>query len=365
MDPRPGDGAGGGATFASSASPSAPESPSPPARWFRRGPGRLLTAAFAAVMGLLGLVLEPLQRVVGVRGMAYLFLLPNLIIFGLFILFPMVLNVHYALTGGTELYPQDRPFVGTQNFETLLSCSDYLDPNSCREDLFWRAARNTGLFVTLQVGGLVLLSLVTALVLNGRIVARGFFRSVFFYPVLLSPVVVALVWKWILQRDGLLNGILVGLGLERVPFLLDGSWAMFWIIVVTIWANMGFYTLILLAGLQAIPNALYDAGAIDGTGPWQRFRYITLPLLMPNVLVVMVLALIRAVQTFDEVFVLTGGGPGSATLLIVQYIYETGFATQIQRFGLAAAASVTLGVVLLILTLIQLRVGGRGESHLA
>jgi alpha-1,4-digalacturonate transport system permease protein len=212
---------------------------------------------------------------------------------------------------------------------------------------------------------MVLISLATALVLNRRIVARGFFRSVFFYPVLLSPVVVALIWKWILQRDGVLNALLIWLGLEPVQFLLSGSWAMAWVIIVSVWANMGFYTLILLAGLQSIPAELYDAAAIDGTSPSQRFWYVTLPLLMPTMMVVLILALIRAVQMFDEVYVLTGGGPGTATFLLVQYIYTTGFATQIPRFGMAAAASVTLGAVLLIATLIQLRLGRGSERHLA
>jgi len=212
---------------------------------------------------------------------------------------------------------------------------------------------------------MILISLTTALVLNRKIVARGFFRSVYFYPVLLSPVVVALIWKWILQRDGLLNALLVGLGQEPVQFLLSGTWAMAWIIIISIWAEMGFYTLILLAGLQSIPSELYDAGAVDGTSSTQRFRHITLPLLMPTMMVVLILALIRSVQQFDKVFVLTGGGPGTATFLLVQYIYSTGFATQIPRFGMAAAASVTLGAVLLIATIIQLRLGRSSERHLA
>lgn len=331
----------------------------------QRLPGRAAFGVFAAVMSVLGWIIEPIQRLIGVRRMAWIFLLPNLLIFGIFILFPMAMNFYYAFTGGTALYPQDRPFVGTQNFEQIYACENYLDPSSCREDLFWRAVRNSGTFVSVHVVGLVFFALVTALVLNARIRWRGFFRSVYFYPVLLSPVVVALVWKWILQRDGLLNGILVSLGFDRVLFLLNSDWAMFWIIVVTIWANMGFHTLILLAGLQSIPAELYEAAQIDGTGPVQSFWNITLPLLMPNVMVVLVLALIRAVQQFDLVYVLTGGGPGSATLLMVQYIYDVGFASQIQRFGLAAAASVTLGVVLLIATLIQLRLGRGSESHLA
>jgi alpha-1,4-digalacturonate transport system permease protein len=230
--------------------------------------------------------------------------------------------------------------------------------NSCQEDIFWRAVRNTVSFVIFQVAGTVLFSLTTALVLNRKIKARAFFRSVFFYPVLLSPVVVGLIWKWILQTEGgLLNTLLIELGGENVGWLVQANWARFWSVFVTVWALMGFYTLILLAGLQSIPPELYEASAIDGANSVQDFRFITLPLLMPTMFVVLVLSLIRAVQVFDQVFVLTGGGPGTATHYMVQYIYNTGFSNQIQIFGLAAAASVFLGVVLLILTLFQLRMG--------
>lgn len=320
---------------------------------------------YAAVMNVAGLVMEPLQRLLGVRRMPHVFLLPNLLIFGLFILFPMALNVYYSTTGGTNLFPRDRPYVGAENYERLFDCENFLKPNSCTEDRFWRAVRNTGLFVVGQVAGMVIISLVTALVLNRKIAARGFFRSVYFYPVLLSPVVVALIWKWILQRDGVINALLISLGMEPIQFLLNANWSLVWIIIVSIWAHMGFYTLILLAGLQSIPLELYDASSIDGANDMQAFRNVTLPLLMPTMMVVLVLALIRAVQMFDEVYVLTGGGPGTATMLMVQYIYTTGFASQLQRFGLAAAASVVLGAVLLVATLAQLRVGRGTEGHLA
>lgn len=316
-----------------------------------------------AVLGLIDFVLTPLQKRLGSDNMGYIFILPNLIIFGIFVLFPMILNFYYSMTGGTELFPQDRPFVGLENFQTLFDCENFLEPNSCQEDLFWRAVYNTLQFVILQVAGMVLFSLITALILNRKIVARGFFRSVFFYPVLLSPVVVALIWKWILQREGLLNGIIEGFGGELIPFFLNPTWAMFWVIFVTIWATMGFYTLILLAGLQSIPPELYEASSIDGANTWQDFRFVTLPLLMPTMFVVLVLALIRAVQMFDLVFVLTGGGPGTRTQLMVQYIYSTGFSNQIQLFGLSAAASVVLGGSLLVLTLLQLKLGN--DSSLA
>ena len=131
---------------------------------------------------------------------------------------------------------------------------------------------------------------------------------------------------------------------------------MFWAVCVSIWAHMGFYTLILLAGLQAIQPDLYEAAEMDGTSKERVFWRITLPLLWPNLLVVVVLALIKGVQVFDEVFVLTGGGPGTATQFIVQYIYNTGFTEQVQNFGLASAASIVLGVILFVLTMLQLAV---------
>jgi alpha-1,4-digalacturonate transport system permease protein len=323
---------------------------------------RLLSAVFGGIINVVDWIMHPLQDRVGVRGMAYIFVLPNLLIFGIFILLPMLLNFYYAFTGSTELFPQNRPFVGLENLNTLFTCQNFLDPNSCREDLFWRAVYNTLGYVTLQVGTMVVLSLITALALNAQIVARGFFRSVFFYPVLLSPVVVAVIWRWILQQDGLLNGIIVSLGGERVSFLTSAAWAQTWVIVISVWAQMGFFTLILLAGLQAIPGEFYEAAQIDGASRWQSFWQVTLPLLMPTMVVVLVLALIRAVQVFDQVFPFTGGGPGTATQYMVQYIYQTGFSNQTKEYGLAAAASLVMAMFLLVLTAIQLRMGRRNEA---
>ncbi len=318
-------------------------------------------AVFATVMRALEPPFAWLQRRVGIRGMAYVFVLPNLAVFGIFVALPMALNVWYALSGSNRLMLGERPFVGVDNFASLLTCRDYLDPNSCVQDRFWRAIHNTLAFVALQVAAMVALSLVAALILNGRIVARGFFRAVFFFPVLLSPVVVALIWKWILQRDGLLNAVVVAMGGDKIAFLHDASWSFFWTVFVSVWAHMGFYTLILLAGLQSIPADLYEAAEMDGTSRRRVFLRITLPLLMPTLMVVLVLSLIRAVQAFDEIYVLTGGGPGTATQYIVQFIYETAFANQIHLLGLAAAASILVGGVLMLLTLLQLRVTYHGK----
>lgn len=340
-----------------------------PVRWLsvrgaKRLPGHLFFLVWSALMNTLDLFLGRLQRLIGMQRMGYIFLIPNMLIFSTFVLFPMLLNFYYSGTSGVALFPQDRTWSGLDNYRTLFNCGNYLQPNTCAEDFFWRAVQNTVVFVVLQVGGMVLLALLTALILNREIVGRGFFRSVFFYPVLLSPVVVGFIWRFILQRNGLLDGLLgmVDPGRPAAVPLSTADGARAWAILVSIWAQMGFFMLILLAGLQSIPASLYEAGEIDGTNRWQAFRFITLPLLMPTMFVVLVLALIRAVQVFDQVFVLTQGGPGTATKYMVQYIYETAFRNQPPRRGLAASASVLMGGVLLIFTLIQLWMGRRTEA---
>ena len=301
-----------------------------------------------------------IQKFTGVTGMAYVFVAPNMIVFSVFVLFPMLFNFVYTFTGSDKLFLHQRPYVGAANLERLFDCGDFLRPATCDEDLFVAAALNTAGFVITQVAVMIAVSLLTAIVLNGRIRARGFFRSVFFYPVLLSPIVVAMIWRWMLQENGLFNAVVVGMGGEKLRFLTDRNWARFWVVMVSVWSLMGFYTLILLAGLQAIPADLYEAAAIDGASSWQAFRSITLPLLAPTMLVVIVLSTIRAVQIFDVVFAFTGGGPGSATLYIVHYIYNNGFASPFREFGLAAATSLVMAAVLILLTIIQIRIQGTG-----
>jgi alpha-1,4-digalacturonate transport system permease protein len=322
----------------------------------------LLTGLLALPMNAIGLVMDIIQRRIGIQRMAYIFVLPNMLLFATFSILPILGNFYYAFTGGTKVLPENRYFAGTANFEFLLQCNNYLEPSSCRADLFWRGLFNTGQYVVFAVGGILFFSLITAIILNRPIKGRGFFRGVFFYPTLLSSVVVALLWMWVLQRKGMLNAGLTGLGLEPVNFLLDAAWSRFWVVFIGVWSNVGFYTLIVLAGLQAIPATFYEAAKIDGAGPWASFRYITLPLVKPSLIVVFVLSFIRCVQVFDHVFVMTGGGPGSATQYIVQYIYNTGFSSDPQNLGVAAAASIILGLILLVLTLFQLKVTGSGEE---
>ena len=254
-----------------------------------------MLAIISPIMRIIEIPMLALQRLLGMNRIAWVFLLPNLVLFGLFAFLPVILNVSYATTGGDNVLLANRPDVGLRNFQTLTDCGSYLDPNTCREDKFWRAVWNTLWFVTLQVGFMVGFSLLTALILNRDIRARGFFRAVFFFPVLLSPVVVALIWKWILQRQGVLNAFLDWTGIGGVNWLVDAQWAFAWSIFISVWAHMGFYTLILLAGLQAIPRDVYEAATMDSASPWRTFTRITLPLLAPTMLVVLVLALLKGV----------------------------------------------------------------------
>jgi alpha-1,4-digalacturonate transport system permease protein len=169
--------------------------------------------------------LRMLQKLGGQNAMAAFFLAPNMAVFGIFVLFPLVVNFIYSMTGGTALFLPDRVFVGAGQYQRLLTCKNYLDSNSCTEDLFWTAVWNTMLFVVLQVALITLVALITALVLNRDLKARAFWRAVFFFPVLLSPVVVGLIWRWILQREGLLNLFMFEAGLDPVDWLVERNWA--------------------------------------------------------------------------------------------------------------------------------------------
>lgn len=331
----------------------------------RTGAVHRVGAILLAPLGLLARTFDPplryLQKLGGTNAMAAFFLAPNMLIFGVFVLFPLLVNIAYSMTGGNALFLTNREFVGMAQYQRLFDCGNYLDRATCREDLFWTAVWNTASFVVVQVALMIGVALVTALVLNRDLRARSFWRAVFFFPVLLSPVVVGLIWRWILQRQGLLNFGLYELGFAPVNWLVERNWAFAAAVGVSVWAHVGFYALILLAGLQAIPKDLYEAAEMDGTRPARMFWRITLPLLMPNLLVVLVLTLIRAVQIFDEVYVLTGGGPGTSTLFLTQYIYEVGFASFLRNPGLASAASILMGLVLIVLTLVQLGIVRRNS----
>ena len=390
----------------------------------RRHPFAVAWVAFADAVDV---PMRAIQRHIGANRMAYVFLVPNLLVFGLFSFWPMILNVYISFTGGSSTLLSQRPFVGLENYAELLACESIFTPKTCPVAgfSFWTGMWNTLLFALFQVPLMVLFALVTALVLNREIRARGFWRAVYFYPVMLSPVVVGIVWDWVLKRRGILNVLLGELttwwnaflagpfaaplhavvlalivvaiarpvarrfapGLPSLPVSMvagavgafvgaslalsgalatepyrpinwlvetNSAWPMFWVVFVYTWAHVGFYMLILLAGLQAIPKDLYEAAAMDGTPKARQFWRITLPLLTPTMLVVVVLSLIKAFQVFDEVYVLTGGGPGQATKMVIQHIYETAFTGDAKRYGVAAASSILVAGLILVLTLGQL-----------
>lgn len=276
----------------------------------------------------------------GLRLAPYLFLLPNMAIFGIFTIYPAINGVNISLYQS----PNGRVFrwVGTGNYEQILNSPE-----------FWRVARQTATYAVSYVVLSLVLATMAAVLVNQQRRGKAFFRASLFVPVLVSPVVVGLVFNWILQRQGgLLNNFLDTFGIGPVPWLVDGTFAMVSIIGVGVWTQLGFYMLILLAGLQGIDPALYEAARMDGATGWQQFWRITLPLLKPSALVVLILGTIHGFQAFDFIWTLTGGGPVGATTLIVQYIYENGFISPI-RYGTAAAGGVILFVVVFTLTLIN------------
>lgn len=311
-------------------------------------------------MGILGWPLEMAQRLAGATGLPYLFLLPNMIVFGLFTFAPFFINIGFAVTEGQSINFESRDFAGMTNADRLLgeTSPDTGLPN-LEDDKFLEAVADTFVFVIFQVPIMVLFALMTALALNRDIVGRGFWRSVFFYPVMLSPVVVGFLWTLILKRQGVLSMTLIDWGWisEPIQWLTDPSWTMFWSVFVYTWAHLGFYMLILLAGLQAIPKDLYEAARMDGTSEFRMLRRITLPLLMPTMLVVMVLALIKAFQAFEELYAMNVRWTS-----LVAYIFETsGLRGQptANGLGIAAMASLIVAGVLIVLSLVQVWLSSR------
>jgi alpha-1,4-digalacturonate transport system permease protein len=278
-----------------------------------------------------------------------MFLLPNLVVFTVFIVIPAFSNFYLSVFRTSPF--REPEFVGLANFIHILTV----------DDLFPRALRNLASFVVADVGLIVVLSVLLGVLLNQGVRGKGFFRSAFFFPVLLSPVVVALVWQWILHNQfGVLNAVLVALGGEGRPWLLRPNLARTWAVLVHVWATVGFFTLIILAGLQSIPASLYEAARVDGSSRFQDFRFITLPMLSSSIATVTILAMIRAFEIFDHVYILTGGGPGTSTMMVVQYVYRAAF--ELDQFGRAAAASLVLFVIILTLTIVQYILGRRKEA---
>jgi alpha-1,4-digalacturonate transport system permease protein len=283
------------------------------------------------------------------RWAPYLFVLPNMLIFGVFIIYPAINNFNISLYDSTN--GRTFRYVGTQNYSELFEDAE-----------FWAAARATAIFAVCFVVLCTVASIALALVLDKPLRGRGAFRAVFFLPVLLSPVVVGLVWGWIFERgNGLANTVLRGVGLGEAGWLVNGNLAMAVVVFVGLWTHVGFYTMIILAGLQGIDPVYHEAAMMDGASPWERLRHVTLPLLRPTTMVVVVLSTIAGFQAFDFIWTLTGGGPVGATTLMVQYVYQHAFQSPI-RYGLAAAGSVVLFCTIFGITLLNFLYNQRKAS---
>ena len=287
--------------------------------------------------------MNPLPRI----NPALWFIAPALSVIVVFFFLPVVAAFLLSFTD-FDIYALGNPdylrFVGFDNYLRL-----FQDP------LFWVALRNTLYFVL--VGGplSVGVSLGAALLINSRLVRfKGFFRAVFFLPVVTTLVAVAVVWRYLYHpRHGLFNYALGFLGIDPIDWLGDPAWAMPALILMAVWKNFGFNMIIFMAGLQSIPTHLYEAARIDGANAWQQFRYVTLPMLTPTFVFVTLITLIGYFQFFAEPYVMTQGGPAKSTLSIVLFMYEEGF--RWWRMGHAAAIAFVLFVIMLVATLVQLR----------
>lgn len=225
---------------------------------------------------------------------------------------------------------------------------------------FWRAVMNTFVFLSIHLPLQIASALALALALNRPLAFRSFWRAAFFLPVVISGAVVAILWSNLYATDvGLINGLLVRIGLNPVPWLTDPNTAMPAIAAMVTWKNVGFYVIIYLAGLQYIPRSCKEAIEIEGATTWQRFRHLTLPLLLPQTILVVTLSTINGFQLFIEPYVMTGGGPLRRTYSIVLYLYTNAFAYQ--KMGYAATIGVALAVIIGAVVFIQRRVIGKAE----
>lgn len=241
-------------------------------------------------------------------------------------------------------------FAGLDNVKLLL-----------HDGRFWRAVGNTFVFLAIHVPLQIVTALALALALNRPLALRAFWRSAFFLPVVISGAVVAILWSNLYATDvGLINRVLARLGIAPVPWLTDPLTAMPAIAVMVTWKNVGFYVIIYLAGLQYIPRSCQEAIEIEGATAWQRFRYLTLPSLLPQTILVLTLSTINGFQLFIEPYVMTGGGPLRKTYSIVLYLYTNAFAYQ--KMGYAATIGVALALIIGVVIFIQRRVFGRAEA---
>jgi multiple sugar transport system permease protein len=280
---------------------------------------------------------------------AYLFILPSLLGFVVFLVVPMVASLGISFYEWELLTPPK--FVGLKNFSSLLT-----------DRIFKDVLVNTVYYTFGLVPLNLVISLGLALWLNTRLRGLTLYRMAFFLPVVTVTVAVALIWRWMYEpRAGIIDTALRAVGLPGPTWLGDPNWAMPALIIMSVWKGFGYNMVLFLAGLQGIPVSIYEAATIDGAGAWQRFWRITLPLLSPTIFLAVVLTVISSFQVFDQALVMTNGGPANATNTIVLYIYQNGF--QFFRMGYASAIAWVLFAVIFIFTLAQMRLQGRWVQY--
>jgi multiple sugar transport system permease protein len=282
-------------------------------------------------------------------GVILLFLAPSLIPLLLFTVGPMVGSVGLSLVSWNLLKPP--VFVGLDNYVRLLGDKD-----------FHAAILHTIVYVAGYLPLVFAGGMLVALALNQKLRGLALIRTVYFLPVVTSWVVVALMWRWLLDPGaGIVNYALGLLGIEGPGWYNDPLWAMPSVIIASAWKDLGFVMVILLAGLQSIPEEYYEAASVDGAGRWHRFRHITLPLLTPSLFFVLVISLINNLQVFDQVWVMTKAGPAGATSVVVERIVTQAFSYG--QMGYAAAMSWVFFLALLLITIVQFRLQRRWVTY--
>ena len=275
---------------------------------------------------------------------AYLFISPGLLLFAVFTFFALILTLYLTFHRWSIIEP-DKPFIGFDNYRRL-----------AEDESFHRAAINTIYFTGASVPFTMLIGLGIALLLNQPLWFRGLFRTIYFLPIVTPFVVSAIIWKWLYNADfGLFNHYLLKANIidERLLWLSDKNLAMPAVILMSIWGGVGFSMVVYLAGLQAIPEELYEAAKIDGAGAFSRLRFITVPMLAPTTLFLLVIGIIGSFQIFTQIYVMTQGGPIDRTTTIVYYIYQSAFTYF--EMGYASTLAYGLFAMLFLLTLLQLR----------
>ena len=280
----------------------------------------------------------------------YLFLLPNICGFLLFTAFPVVFSLALSFFDWNVLTPAK--FVGIDNFKTMFTS----DP------LFLKSLLNTLAFVVLYLPLNIVISLLLAQCLSGRMRGVYVYRMLFFLPLLCPMVAVANIWKWIYQPAyGLLNGTIRAIGITGPNWLGAANIAMISVVLMSVWAGMAYNMIIFIAGIKGIPSQLFEAAAIDGANGVQRFFKITIPMLSPTLFFNVVMTLITSFQVYDQVFIMTTGGPMNATKTLVYHIYLNGF--QFFKMGYASAMSWILFAIIFLLTLIQLKMQNKWVTY--